>query len=531
MKFKVRDLKTSFLWLLAAAQFMSITVVNFTKSYDLLDYDSALTIRHTMEMWKHGLFLNNFNHTSTLEIDGVPFFAAPIYLLTGNLNLSLGLVHLVLYVVIALVLYDMIKRIDAGIEAFLLSVLAVFTPYSVGQLEWSNMLFIVAGQYEFRILLVLLLADLILVCRDKSPFSAWQGWFCLVLSFWISLSSGNYALFMIFFPFMLLVGYDILKEQKFTWKDRRVLLLLMGVCAAFAGWQIRDHFVQSFNRKDLVLVPAENFWSNIQNCLLGVILLFGGAAVDPHREVLDPKGMVILCRLVFAVGSVGFCCYHMIKRKKKDGVRQLLECLIAVAFVNLSVLFLTETTYGNMFFEYRYHLIWAVLMVVCTSVLISIRIFQCDNLWMKRTVNGGFIVLLILINVSGFINIMAAGDLNNNLYKKSMTVQKIAESRDAEYVYMMGMLSEAHVLRAVDTERYYGGFSIMDGRMKLDDLDFYKFKTDDFAEDASSLLICREEELSQFPEGTTDHYVKIADDGSGTNIYYAPDNSIRNICK
>ena len=73
----------------------------------------------------------------------------------------------------------------------------IFTPYTYGQLEWSNMLFISAGQYEFRVLLVFVLFDVLLVCRTKKFYQSYIGISGMILTFWVSLSSGNYILYMV----------------------------------------------------------------------------------------------------------------------------------------------------------------------------------------------------------------------------------------------------------------------------------------------------------------------------------------------
>ena len=72
--------------LLFAAQLLSLLVINLTRSEELLDYDSALTFRHALEMWKNGtIFLSDVYTTSSLELDCTAFWAVPLWLLTGNL--------------------------------------------------------------------------------------------------------------------------------------------------------------------------------------------------------------------------------------------------------------------------------------------------------------------------------------------------------------------------------------------------------------------------------------------------------------
>ena len=148
-------------------QFLSIIFINFTKSYSFLNLDSSLAIRHSIEMWKNGIFLQDYNYFSTIENDNAAFLGAPIYIITHNLNLALGIAHILTYTFCIWILHDIFKNLEVSREYFLIAVFLLFTPYSLGQLAWSNMFFLSVGQYEFRILVLLLLLDLMLLCDSQ----------------------------------------------------------------------------------------------------------------------------------------------------------------------------------------------------------------------------------------------------------------------------------------------------------------------------------------------------------------------------
>ena len=119
-----RRLLTGILVVFVIAQFVMITYFNFTISYDLLDMDASLAMRHATEMWKHGLFLKDFAYVTSMEIDSATFFAAPLLLMTGNINIAMGIVHSFLYLFIIYLLYEISKNgyPSGNWNGFLLSV-------------------------------------------------------------------------------------------------------------------------------------------------------------------------------------------------------------------------------------------------------------------------------------------------------------------------------------------------------------------------------------------------------------------------
>ena len=141
---------------LVIIQFGVIIFINLTKTKQMLGYDSSLAIRHAVEMWKNGLYLKDFQYFSTMEIDNVAFFAAPIYILTGKLNVSIAIIHIVFYIIIAGILYDICRNTQGKKINYLLAILLFFTPFSFGELEWANLIYLMVGQYEFRIIVLLL---------------------------------------------------------------------------------------------------------------------------------------------------------------------------------------------------------------------------------------------------------------------------------------------------------------------------------------------------------------------------------------
>ena len=56
---------------IAILQFIAIVFFNFTKAAGALGLDSSLALRHAMEMWKNGIFLEDFSFfSSTFSVLG-----------------------------------------------------------------------------------------------------------------------------------------------------------------------------------------------------------------------------------------------------------------------------------------------------------------------------------------------------------------------------------------------------------------------------------------------------------------------------
>ena len=174
-------------------QACSIFLLNLKKAEELLDYDSALTMRHIIEMWRgRTLFLKDYVYTSTLEIDSVAFFAIPFFLRFGHLGLFLGIIHVCFYLLTAYVLCDLFHQLGRSRILGLVSLILLYTPYAFGQLDWDNMLFFSVGQYSFRILLLFLFADLFFDAAETKGKSYYLRFaLCCLLNFWTSLSCGN----------------------------------------------------------------------------------------------------------------------------------------------------------------------------------------------------------------------------------------------------------------------------------------------------------------------------------------------------
>ena len=505
---------------LVIIQFGVIIFINLTKTKQMLGYDSSLAIRHAVEMWKNGLYLKDFQYFSTMEIDNVAFFAAPIYILTGKLNVSIAIMHIVFYIIIAGILYDICRNTQGKKINYLLAILLFFTPFSFGELEWANLIYLMVGQYEFRIIVLLLIIDTILMCSSNAlkqiKFIALV---CVtsIMTFWTSLSCGNYVLLMEIFPLIVYLFFYaiVIEDNKIV--TRKNCAILCYIIFSLLGWKLHNHFAGVYFRNTLNYISASSFINNIFNEITGIFLLFGGLTYSENLAVLSLDGIEMAIHLLFIV----VCIYLIITniKSKKIQKSQFFWMFVAVAGINLAVLAVTNTQYGTPIFEYRYHIIWCVSMLLSISEMI-------DFLSKKRLVqviNTVFLLSIVLINVSNFKNIYK----QTGYIDRDNQILSIAEECDTNSIYLYDMQIDAHVIRALNTDVYCVSTTVDDNNtINIDVGDFYYDYADNAMAESRNMLIIKEADYRRLPNYIKNSYTQIANViiGREYSVYIAEKN-------
>lgn len=513
---KKKNMQTICLMILTQVQFIVIMIVNFTKSYGLLNRDSALVIRHAWEMWNHGLFLKSFNYFSTLEIDSVGFFAIPLYMLTNNLSIALGTIHIIVYGIIFCVLNDIFENMQCPKSSFYLAVLLIFTPYTTGHLSWSDMFFTVVGQYEFRIITLLLLID-ILILLDEERLKKRKAKFVIcivaytVIGFWTALSTGNYVLLMIVCPFVLKC---LLDEKKRIGKLRQFGLKYFGLLLpCLAGWLLHDYMIGPTFRNNLSIVSAENFWNNIQNCITGVFLLFGGLTRKNQESIFTLEGICILLKFFF----ISICLFLALRKNISKGLYKFEKYFYTYAFFSIAVLMLTNTQYGSDIFEERYHILWCIMLLMYIAIIINQDIL---NNQLKKCLYLGVILTISIINIFGFTQLLSV----DNDRKYETTIISVSDQVGAGAIYLYNNEKVARIIRAMEPNIYCVSVKMDNGRQNMDLGNIYKYYGDKSNASDTNILVCTERELEELPEYMKYRYRKFLSLNSQQNIYLSEEN-------
>lgn len=513
------------LFCLTVIQLMAVIEMNLTKSYDFLDYDSSLQIRHGWEIWKHGLFLKDWVYFSTLDTDCAGFLGAGLYILTGKFNISMTVSHLFSYLMMFFVIFDLMKNLETerALEKTFLSVIVIYTPYSFGQLEWANMIFASTGAYEYRVLLMLWLIDIFVICERKR--TAGYKFFILnligiLLNGWVSLSTGNYVLFMILGPIILKLFCDVIDQKKIRFRDTVYWVMLVHIVVSVGCWKLRNHFAGASHRNNLTIISNSDFFTNIQNCLTGIFALFGGIPVNSDIWLFSVKGVAVVIRFFFTLFCLLYVGYHLFSKDHKEDRNRFTGYVQCYLFVHLFLLLLTKTSYG-MIFEYRYHILWCVLMFMY-AVIHVFQISQYKNDWWRSCILAGLAVGIVIINVTGFRVFLSEVKENEFL---NTTIQAVRET-GSDSVYFFNLPNYAHMLRAVKSDIYCANVNLReDGIPQVTGVgDFYAYYPDRSQAGDRNLLICTSEEFEKMPDYMKKSYVQQKPAGWGYYIYLSATN-------
>lgn len=489
------------IYAMVLVQFFMVFLVNCIRIEALMDYDAPLALRHCVEMWtNHTFSLKGFVYFSTLEIDSALFFATPFYLLTGNIGIFTGVIHALLYIFILFVICDIFKCSGKKVENGFLATLLLFTPYVSGSLDWANMIFFSAGQYEFRILTMLLMVDLLLVL-DKQFECAKKKWvilfiITLIVNGWTSFSCGNYVLLMVLFPMVIWLFFQSVKEQGVVLNIRQTAVIIINAIVSIVGWRLHIFCAGPSMNNDKFLNSAYVFMSNLWNQITGIFMLFGGIGYAQDVSILSVRGVWMIARFVFVVGLFTFFVYKLITEKSKCSV--LIQLCGFVFLVNVAVLILTNTTYGSPVCEYRYHILWASLMVVCLAEILQ----DYHRLPYGKLILCALIFAVVIFNTLGFGK-MFLGEKNDLLAKEILLE---ADAEECESIYLFNMSVESHIIRALDLDRNCLSFTNKDGMLSADTGDFYEELGDNTSVSGKHMLVIKEADFLGLPQYYQDAY-------------------------
>ena len=415
-------------------QIGALAVFNLTRLPYESNYDSSCAYAQIVEMWRQKrILLKDWAYQTTLGIDSPVLLGALFYGITKNAFTAFGLANIVTVIVYACLFYDILKQADVKKNMRLLAVLFLLTPYSTGQLGYMPMLFTSAGSYAYKLLVPLLLID-ILVRMHKGQEIKKYWYLILFATFFVfdtAVSSGEYILLCAVLP---LIGYEILHvligndiKQIF---NKRLGFLILESAIYVVGIKVgrRTGIIESVGSQ-MMLTKAKHFPSVIAKCLTGIFQLFGGIPDYEDIPVTQTYGMMYLFRFFLAAVMLASLIYLLQHLKENEKYKELVGMITCIFAVNLIVLIFANVNYATETFEFRYHLISMIPMILLTSIAAS-------DLWEKRklleqTIVLVTIVLLLFVNVYDYKNYM------RDCYNYQGDMQGITLTAEQEGVHLI----------------------------------------------------------------------------------------------
>lgn len=415
-------------------QIGALAVFNLTRLPYESNYDSSCAYAQIVEMWRQKrILLKDWAYQTTLGIDSPVLLGVLFYGITKNAFTAFGLANIVTVIVYAFLFYDILKQADVAKNMRLLAVLFLLTPYSTGQLGYMPMLFTSAGSYAYKLLVPLLLID-ILVRMHKGQEIKKYWYLILFATFFVfdtAVSSGEYILLCAVLP---LIGYEILHvligndiKQIF---NKRLGFLILESAIYVVGIKVggRTGIIESVGSQ-MMLTKAKHFPSVIAKCLTGIFQLFGGIPDYEDIPVTQTYGMMYLFRFFLAAVILASWIYLLKHLKENEKYKELVGMITCIFAVNLIVLIFANVNYATETFEFRYHLISMIPMILLTSIAAS-------DLWEKRklleqTIVLVTIVLLLFVNVYDYKNYM------RDCYNYQDDMQGITLTAEQEGVHLI----------------------------------------------------------------------------------------------
>lgn len=415
-------------------QIGALAVFNLTRLPYESNYDSSCAYAQIVEMWRQKrILLKDWAYQTTLGIDSPVLLGALFYGITKNAFTAFGLANIVTVIVYACLFYDILKQADVKKNMRLLAVLFLLTPYSTGQLGYMPMLFTSAGSYAYKLLVPLLLIDILVRMHKGQEIKKY--WYLILFAIFFvfdtAVSSGEYILLCAVLP---LIGYEILHvligndiKQIF---NKRLGFLILESAIYVVGIKVgrRTGIIESVGSQ-MILTKAKHFPSVIAKCLTGIFQLFGGIPDYEDIPVTQTYGMMYLFRFFLAVVILASWIYLLKHLKENEKYKELVGMITCIFAVNLIVLIFANVNYATETFEFRYHLISMIPMILLTSIAAS-------DLWEKRklleqTIVLVTIVLLLFVNVYDYKNYM------RDCYNYQGDMQGITLTAEQEGVHLI----------------------------------------------------------------------------------------------
>ncbi len=461
--------KISFEWIMTALfgltmliQIIMIIKFNLSDIRESLDADFSYTVYHYMQVIKNGtLNLQNWNHTTSLELDATFLFALPLFYLVKDIFLAVGISNIIIMCLYIAVIYKLLSLIKVRLPLIFMVITLVLTPYAFGMLDYFNMMFYGGACYSIKILVPIMLL-MLMVWNKKSEKKSQNvlrmvslvGY--LILLFATTFSTGIYVVMCGLTPIILCALVDIWKDGSLKGKYTfwHVQLLIFSGIDFVIGMILHQKYYGLVSRTSLNLTKYANWDTNLRACIIAPFQVLG-ATTSEDIKATSVIGIFLIMKIALAVLLLFVALRHIPKLFEKTSEIAISKYLTMMFVFNFLLLVVADCRYtGNLHIEYRYMLIG----IVPLYLLLGIWLEECGLHWNAFQRN---IILAALLAATLFVS---TGN-NNNISKHwdrtkyAMELSDYLADIDVESVFMVDDIDSVAYLRSLNGEKKFGSYN------------------------------------------------------------------------
>lgn len=498
--------------ILMAVQVLFIAYVNLHDSKIIVDYDDANVMLHAREMWENKSFrIDNWVETTTMELDCATLLAIPLYGLTHNIFLAFGFANIIMVAIYIAVIYGIFTGIGYSWKQSCLAMNMILVPYSIGMIEYFQMMFYHGAQYSIKILVPLLVV--LLLARYSKQKGFHKSILVLlfltgILAFVSGYSSGIYVLMCGILPVLACLILDFVQSYEYKKYDKGYFILTgcVTICGV-AGYLVNKAQSAVDYGGNMKLTSSEYMAVNARACILGFFdVLHALPDFDEAVQVLSAEGITYVCKSVMVLFLVAAVLANVKRIFQGNGEIKLQKYLVFLFAWNYFVLIFCDSRYAltNENMEYRYYLLPFVFAMLLASMQLE-EWLKGINIVYKSCVQGAVVLVLAIVTVGCQHNVTLQA---KNGYNDTVAICEAIQSLDVESVYFLCDKDLQGTARLIDSEHTYCGYD-KDSR-KFVVYDYYKATTDRAShEDKNALVLYINETPDMYlPSYIADSYTK-----------------------
>ena len=450
----------SVLLLALVLQFLFFFYMNFFASENILNFDGVNLMLHAVEMWKNKtIFIQGWVETTTLELDCATLLAVPLYGLTGNILRSFGIANVIIVAYFVMIISRLFRYAGYEKKYLLMALSLIFVPYTVGMVEYFNMLFFQGSQYIIKVLIPILMIALLMTPKEqrKKPWTIINMMILFLLVLTSGTSSGIYVLFCGICPIIVSIILDIILDNH-TKKYGVFHYTIAGVSFALGaiGYYININRSIHARGNSMFLTNFQDFHENFAATFTSIFQVIG-ALPSANTAIFSMDGITYVLKILLVLSiilTVLITAKKMLIATPQIDVKRI---ILSVFFWNLFVFIFCETrnSLENKVIESRYYLIPMVLLMILLAMQMREYIEQ-SRMILKRILKIGVPVLILGMAIGCNIMTVKQFDVASGYLKNICT---FIDGYDVESVIFIDHNDVQGTCRFLDPTRTYSAYS------------------------------------------------------------------------